>query len=102
MEGDGSTYMIVCCNGYPRLLLVHRLLLVAAAPDGWTLLGHLVELAQLSERVVDIRSKAQCFALFETSRFVCDCKWTVSVGRLKMRVNKDTKASALEPWWLSI
>lgn len=33
-EGDGGTYMIVCCNGYPWLLLVHRLLLVSATGNG--------------------------------------------------------------------
>lgn len=50
-EGDGGTYMIVCCNGYPRLLLVHRLLLVSATANGRALLGHFVELTQLSNRV---------------------------------------------------
>lgn len=45
-EGNGSTYMIVCCNGYPRLLLVHRLLLVAADPNGGALLGHFIDRAR--------------------------------------------------------
>ena len=45
-EGDGGTYMISCCNGYPRLLLVHRLLLVAAAPNGGALLGHFIDRAR--------------------------------------------------------
>lgn len=49
--GDGGSYMIICCNGNPRLLLVHRLLLVSATANGRALLGHFVEFTQLSKRV---------------------------------------------------